>query len=275
MVPVGWRLQVEGARMTAQKVELEVRGNVAILRLNEPAKLNPLTTLLIEDFNLALDKLDSAVRALLVTGAGRAFCSGAALDIDPEVIGARQGDAGEILETHVNPLMSRLRNLSIPWICAVRGAAAGAGASLALAGDLVVASETAYFLQAFARIGLVPDGGSTHLLARTIGRVRAMELMLLADRLPAVKAYEWGLINRVVPDAALEDEALALATKLANGPAVALGLIRKAVWAAVDSDWENALRTERQLQTIAGRTHDFREGIAAFNAKRPASFTGK
>jgi 2-(1,2-epoxy-1,2-dihydrophenyl)acetyl-CoA isomerase len=183
-------------------------------------------------------------------------------------------DPTAILETHVNPLMSKLRNLPVPWICAVRGAAAGVGASLALAADLIVAGESAYFLQAFTRIGLVPDGGSSHLLVKTIGRVRAMELMLLAERLPAARALEWGLINRVVADAVLEDEAFKLASQLARGPAIALGLARQLAWSAVDEDWETVLKRERGAQCIAGRTRDADEGINAFIEKRTAVFNG-
>jgi 2-(1,2-epoxy-1,2-dihydrophenyl)acetyl-CoA isomerase len=169
--------------------------------------------------------------------------------------------------------MSKLRDLPMPWISSVRGAAAGVGASLALAGDMVVASETAFFLQAFSRIGLVPDGGSSHLLVKTIGRPRAMELMLLGDRLPAKTALEWGLINRVVPDTELEAASLELATRLAQG-AASLKLIRKLAWTAVDGEWSKSLATERDLQRSAGRTADHREGVAAFFGKRPAAFKG-
>jgi 2-(1,2-epoxy-1,2-dihydrophenyl)acetyl-CoA isomerase len=259
-----------------QKIEVEKRGNVGILRLNEPAKLNAVAPLMIEEMERALDDLTSSVRAVIITGAGRAFCSGAALDVaaDDPAVDRSQRDLGLFLQTHINPLMSKLRNLPVPWISAVRGAAAGVGASLALAGDMVIAGEGAYFLQAFARIGLVPDGGATHLLVRTIGRVRAMELMMLADRLPASKAHEWGLVSRVVPDAALDEEALTVASSLADGPVVTLGLIRKAVWTAIDADWEDALLNERELQRVAGRTSDVDEGIAAFNDKRRPSFKG-
>ncbi|MET0984028.1 MAG: enoyl-CoA hydratase-related protein [Steroidobacteraceae bacterium] len=262
--------------MNYQKIQFEVREHIGILRLHDPTKLNALTPLMVDEINHVLDQSLNGIRALIVTGTGRAFCSGAALDggmgiPDPDF---SKRDIGLVLEERINPMMSRLRVLSIPWISVVRGAAAGAGASLGLAGDMVIASESAYFLQAFARIGLVPDAGSTHLLVRTIGRARAMELMMLADRLPAAKALEWGLINRVVPDAALDDEAFALASALAKGPTIALSLIRKAVWTAVDTDWNTTLQTERELQTTAGRTHDYDEGVAAFNAKRAAQFTG-
>lgn len=260
--------------MNYQKIQFEVREHIGILRLNDPARLNALTLEMVDEINHVLDDRLDGVRVLILTGSGRAFCSGAALDGGVPDSDVSKRDIGLVLEERINPMMSRLRALSIPWISVVRGAAAGAGASLGLAGDMVLASDSAYFLQAFARIGLVPDAGSTHLLVRTIGRARAMELMMLADRLPAAKALEWGLINRVVAEAALEDEAFVLAATLAKGPTIALSLIRKAVWTAVDADWDTTLKTERELQTTAGRTHDYDEGVAAFVAKRAARFTG-
>jgi 2-(1,2-epoxy-1,2-dihydrophenyl)acetyl-CoA isomerase len=163
----------------------------------------------------------------------------------------------------------------VPLISAVRGAAAGVGASIALSADIIVAGQGAYFLQAFRRIGLVPDGGSTFLLTRAIGRVRAMEMMLLAERIPAPKAMEWGLITRLVADDAVETEALRLAAELAAGPTVAIGLIRKAAWAAAETGgFQDALNTERNLQRKCGSTADFREGVNAFLEKRTAQFKG-
>lgn len=263
--------------MKYEKITFEKRDSTAVLTLNEPAKLNALSLVMIHEISDALDRIDDATRVLIVTGAGRAFCSGAGLDGGMGEISEdpAQRDLGLVLETLLNPLISRFRNLPIPWISAVNGAAAGFGASLALAGDLIIASDKAYFLQAFARIGLVPDGGATHILVRALGRVRAMQMMLLAEPLPAATALEWGLINRVVPDESLQGEALALAAKLAQGPSVALGLIRRAAWDAEDADWETALRTEREMQLVAGQTEDFMEGVAAFNEKRKAKFSGR
>jgi 2-(1,2-epoxy-1,2-dihydrophenyl)acetyl-CoA isomerase len=255
-------------------LELEWEGEVAIVRLNDPATLNAITLDNIDAFSKALDEIEIRARAMIVTGTGRAFCSGANLARGmSEEVAPEPFDAGLPLETHINPLMHRLRALPLPWITAVRGAAAGAGASLALAADMIVASETAYFLQAFSRIGLVPDGGSTHLLVRTIGRPRAMELMMLGDRLPARTAQHWGLINRVVPDECLEEEALELANQLAGG-AWSLRSIRQLAWQAVDDGWDDALESERKMQREAGRTADYREGVAAFQAKRTAGFVG-
>lgn len=262
--------------MAFEKLEIEQQDALTILRLNDPDRLNAVSIQMIEELDEALDQAVRSSRAIILTGVGRAFCSGAGLNdglgagSDPE-----GPDFGASLESHINPLMTRLRNLSIPWIAAVRGPAAGVGCSFALAADMTIASETAYFLQAFARIGLAPDGGSSHLLARGLTRARAMEMMLLGDRVPAQQALEWGLINRVVPDDQLEGAAIELATRLANGPTRTLGLIRKLAWEALDSDWESALRNERNTQRIVGRTHDAGEGIKAFLEKRPARFEGR
>ena len=254
-------------------VEYELTGHVATVRLHDPATLNALTPQVVEALHDAARRASREARAMLLCGAGRGFCSGWNLAVAPT---ANDGppDAGMALEAHVNPLMRTLRDLPIPWVSAVHGAAAGVGASLALMADLIVAGEGAYFLQAFRRIGLVPDGGATWLLAQAAGRARAMELMLLGERLPAPKALKWGLINRVVPDAEVQPVALALVHELADGPTRALALIRQAAWAATASDLDAALVTERTLQTQAGQTSDFREGVSAFLEKRPARFTG-
>jgi 2-(1,2-epoxy-1,2-dihydrophenyl)acetyl-CoA isomerase len=260
--------------MTTTGMSLEWRDQIAILRMDDPSTLNAVTLGSIEAFGDLLDEVAARARAMILTGAGRAFCSGANIGMGME--GRMDGadyDAGETLDSHINPLMTRLRNLPLPWVSAVNGAAAGVGASLALAGDMIVAGESAFFLQAFSRIGLAPDGGSSHLLVRTIGRARASELMLLGERLSAAKALEWGLINRVVPDAELAEAALALAQRLAKG-AYSQRLIRQLAWSAVDADWETTLAQERAAQRTAGQSADHREGVRAFMEKRAATFTG-
>jgi 2-(1,2-epoxy-1,2-dihydrophenyl)acetyl-CoA isomerase len=259
----------------SSKIDFELSGSVAILRLNDPATLNSLSLDMIEDMHDRIRTLDGAVRALLLTGAGTAFCSGANLAGGLVDFTSSNCDPGLVLETHINPLMLSFNTLGIPWVSAVRGAAAGVGAALALAADLIVAGENAYFLQAFRRIGLVPDGGSTYLLVKAIGRVRAMEMMLLGEKLPAAKALEWGLINRVVADEDVERTALELAKSLAAGPTRALGLIRNNAWLATHADMDVTMQAERSAQKRAGTSPDLREGVQAFLEKRPARFTGQ
>lgn len=266
-----WEQRGDG--VTFKTIEIEHKGRVGILRLNDPARLNAVSMAMVEEIGEALDLLVRSSRAMILTGAGKAFCSGANLAGGLSQPGS-DSDFGLSLETHINPLMTRLRDLPIPWITSVRGPAAGVGCSMGLAGDMIVASETAYFLQAFSRIGLVPDGGSSHLLVRAIGRPRAMEMMLLGERIPAAKALQWGLVNQVVADDALDAAALALAERLASGPA-SLGQTRRIVWNAIDEPWAGAIWKEREEQLIAGRTSDAGEGIAAFLEKRPAQFQGK
>jgi 2-(1,2-epoxy-1,2-dihydrophenyl)acetyl-CoA isomerase len=260
--------------MTYATLIFETLDDVALIRLNDPATLNAMTPRMTEEMREAITAAERSARALVLSSVGRAFSSGVNLSREHSAEITRV-DAGLMLETHVNPLMSALRGLSIPWVSAVRGPAAGVGASIALAADLIVAGESAYFLQAFRRIGLVPDGGSAYLLARAIGRVRAMELMLLGGKLAAKTALEWGLINRVVPDTDVETTTLELARELAQGPTRCLGLIRKLSWEALDSTWEDQLKLERELQREAGTTKDFKEGVTAFQQKRPAKFSGR
>ncbi len=262
--------------MTYTTIELERDGDVAIIRLNDPSTLNAVTVKTIEEIGAALDEIRGSARAMVLTGAGRAFCSGANLSAG---MGDRRSDgpydSGSVLESHINPLMLRLRDLPFPWVSAVKGSAAGVGCSFALAADMVVCGESAFFLQAFARIGLVPDGGSSWILARSIGRARAMEMMLLGERIPAAKALEWGMINRLVPDERVMPAALDLARALAAGPTKSLAMIRRMAWSAADQSFEEAMTTERNNQRLAGQTKDHREGVAAFLAKRPAQFTGQ
>lgn len=261
--------------MAYKTIELERDGDVAIIRLNDPATLNAVTMRMIEEIDAALDEISGAARSMVLTGAGRAFCSGANLSAG---MGDRKSDgpydSGSVLESHINPLMLRLRDVPFPWVSAVKGSAAGVGCSFALAADIVVCGESAFFLQAFARIGLVPDGGSSWILANSVGRARAMEMMLLGERLPAAKALEWGMVNRLVPDEQLMPAALDLAKALAAGPTQALGMIRRMAWSAANASFEEAMKTERNNQRLAGQTKDHREGVTAFLAKRPAQFTG-
>jgi 2-(1,2-epoxy-1,2-dihydrophenyl)acetyl-CoA isomerase len=259
--------------MSYRLIAFEREGNVALIRMSDPATLNAVSLAMAQELADAFERADGEARAAILTGAGRGFCSGAnlAADLDPA---SPDYDAGSYLHTHYGPMMLGIRKLRIPLVTAVNGAAAGIGCSLALAGDLVLAGESAYFLQAFQRVGLVPDGGSAYLLARSIGRARALEMMLLGERIGAAQALEWGMINRVVADSELAATALALATKLAEGPTIALAKIRELAWRATETTFAEQLDLERDLQREAGRTADHREGVAAFRAKRAPRFTG-
>jgi 2-(1,2-epoxy-1,2-dihydrophenyl)acetyl-CoA isomerase len=260
--------------MAYNKLKLTTEGAIQVITLSDPATMNAAGVDLAAELRQALAhaaKPDAGVRAVVITGEGRGFCSGA--NLQPGGAGA-SADAGDALETVYNPLVTAVRDFPAPIVTAVNGAAAGVGCSLALLGDIIVAGESAYFLQAFRRIGLIPDGGSTYILPRMIGKARAMEMTLFGERIPAAKALEWGMINRVVPDAELMPTAMALAGELAKGPA-SLGLIRQTIWASLDSGWADQLDRERKGQSVAGRTEDFREGVAAFLQKRPAEFKGR
>jgi len=249
-------------------------GKVAVLTLNHPEAMNAAGVKLVKGAYAALNFVEdpkNGFRAVVLTGEGRGFCSGA--NLAERGTGEDPG-VGHALENTYHPFLRKLRDLPIPIVTAVNGAAAGVGMSIALMGDLVVASKSAYFLQAFTRIGLVPDGGSTWLLPRLIGLARAKELSLLAERLPAEKAAEWGLINRVVGENELMEEALKLANQLAEGPA-SLAITRSLYWQSPLNSYEEQLDLERASQERAGKTEDFREGVSAFLQKRQAKFSGK
>ena len=256
-----------------------VDGGVARITLNRPDKLNSFNEEMHGALAAALDRAaeDPSVRAILLTGAGRAFCAGQDL-ADSAAAGAGAGpemDLGAAIERHYNPLVRRLRGLDKPVVCAVNGVAAGAGANVALACDIVIAAASAQFIQAFCRIGLVPDSGGTWFLPHLVGEARAKGLALLGEGLPAQQALDWGLIWSVADDDALAGEAAALAARLAAAPTRSLGLIKRALHAAPSQGLDAQLDLERDLQREAGRTEDFREGVTAFLQKRKPDFKGR
>lgn len=259
--------------MTFEYITLEQSPDaVATLTLNRPDSLNALKAEMLDEMRAAVESLPgSGARALLLTGAGRGFSSGADLASG----GGLPGDVGAALEAHFNPLIEALFACPLPVVAAVNGPCAGAGCSLALTADLVIAGRSAYFLQAFINIGLIPDAGATWLLPRLAGRARAMEMMMLGERIPAEKAADWGLISRMVEDEELAAEGTALATRLAQGPTLAYALLRRLARDAEQSSLTEALAAERIAQRDAGRTNDFKSAVFAFLQKQKPTFDGR
>ena len=264
--------------MTYQNIRFSIDGGIARLTLARPDKLNSFTEAMHLEARDALDRVqrDGAARLLVLGGAGRGFCAGQDLGDRAMQIGAGQApDLGATVETFYKPLILALQNLRVPTLAAVNGIAAGAGASIALACDLVVAAESAYFLQAFSKVGLIPDTGGTWLLPQRVGMARAMGLALLAERLPARQAADWGLIWSCVADDAFEAEIDRLATRLAQAPTRALVRTRQAMQAAASHTLEQQLSMEAGIMRELGWRSDYAEGVAAFLEKRPARFTGE
>lgn len=255
---------------------VDTRPGVVRIVLNRPDKLNSFNEDLHRELLAAVRaaEADASVRCLVLTGAGRGFCAG-------QDLGARKTDdpdqkfnLGESLEKFYNPLIRTLRSLRMPVICAVNGVAAGAGANLALAADIVVAARSARFIQAFSRIGLIPDAGGTWVLPRLVGQARATALAMLAEPISAEQAEQWGMIWRVVDDEELEEHVWAMAENLATRPTRALALIKQAFLNSSSNTLEQQLEVERDLQSQAGETSDFREGVNAFMEKREPRFNG-
>ena len=256
---------------------VSVEAGIETITLNRPEKLNALNPEMHQLLRAALERaaVDAEIRVVLLTGAGRGFCTGQDLAERDVSAGAAPIDLSVSLGSHYNPLVRRLRALPKPIICAVNGVAAGAGANIALACDLVIAARSASFIQAFSKIGLMPDAGGSYFLPRLIGTARAMGLALLAEKLDAEQAVQWGLIWKVVDDQQLINEANALALKLANGPTKGYGLLKKAMYASPGNSLDAQLDLERDLQREAGYSEDYREGVTAFKEKREPRFKGK
>ena len=262
----------------ASSVLYEARGAVALVTLNRPQALNSFTRQMHRDLWAALDRAeaDSKIRALVITGAGRGFCAGADLsefDFAPGPDLIKRADPGPVIDQAFNPTARRLQNLRMPTIAAVNGVAAGAGASLAMCCDIAVASPAASFIQAFSKIGLIPDAGGSWLLVERLGMARAMALAMTGDKLSADKAKEWGLIWDVAEDSVAA--ALALAERLAVMPTKALVATRQLLRDAGTRSFSQHLDTERDTQSAMGRTHDYIEGVNAFLQKRAPEFKGE
>ena len=255
----------------------EAADGVAMLTLNRPEKLNAFNEAMHGELAQALERIeaDPGLRAILLTGAGRGFCAGQ--DLGDRVMGEGDGppDLGDTLERLYNPLIRRICRLERPVVCAVNGVAAGAGANLAFNCDIVLAARSAKFIEPFCKLGLVPDAGGTYILPRLVGAARARGLALLGESISAEQAEAWGLIWRAVDDDRLMDEAMGLARHLATQPTKGLGLIKRALLASATNSLGAQLDLERDLQREAGRTEDYREGVTAFMAKRPATFKGR
>lgn len=262
--------------MSYQTILFELNEGVARLTFNRPDRLNSFNVQMHEEVRDALGKVASGdARVLVLTGAGRGFCAGQDLGDRAVAPGGQGVDLGESIEKYYNPLVLKLRNLPMPVIAAVNGVAAGAGANIALACDLVIAARSASFVQAFAKLGLLPDSGGTWVLPRLLGNARALGLALLGDKLPAEQAAQWGLIWRCVEDNELKETVDTLARQLAVAPTRGLARTKQAIYESWRRTFEQQLEHERDTQRELGRSHDYAEGVAAFTEKRNPKFTGR
>jgi 2-(1,2-epoxy-1,2-dihydrophenyl)acetyl-CoA isomerase len=270
-----WQSPLREKTMTESSILLQRDGAIARLTLNRPDRLNALTLAMLGELSAALSDLDGdeTVRAVILTGTGRGFCAGQDLT-DHEAVDDTRA-IRSVVERHYNPVIRQIRALPQPVIAAVNGVAAGAGCSLALACDIVIAKESAYFSHAFGKIGLIPDAGGSYFLPRLVGQARALGLSLLCRSISAKMAADWGMIWNSLPDAEFESEIEATAKYLAEMPTVALGLIKHAINVSGHHSLEQQLAVEAELQAQAAETEDYQEGRAAFLEKRKPRFIGR
>jgi 2-(1,2-epoxy-1,2-dihydrophenyl)acetyl-CoA isomerase len=263
--------------MNYENILFEINDGIAQLTLNRPDKLNSFTQAMHDEVRHAVHKVgtDKGVRVLILTGAGRGFCAGQDLSDRAVEPGARAVDLGDSVEKNYAPLVLALRGLPMPVICAVNGVAAGAGANLALACDIVLAAKSASFVEVFCKLGLIPDTGGTYFLPRLIGSARAMGLTMLGEKLSAEKAEAWGLIWKAVPDEELAAETMAMARHFATAPTKGLAFTKQALYASPHNTLQQQLTLECGMMSELGRTEDYREGVAAFMEKRAPQFQGK
>jgi 2-(1,2-epoxy-1,2-dihydrophenyl)acetyl-CoA isomerase len=263
--------------MRYESIKFEASNGVGRITLNRPDRLNSFTSAMHAEVRdaLAAAKSDATLRVLLLTGAGRGFCAGQDLSDRAVAPGEAAVDLGASIENNYRPLVLALRALPLPVVCAVNGVAAGAGANLALACDIVIATKSASFIQAFCKIGLIPDSGGTYFLPRVVGSARAMGLALLGDKLHAEQAAAWGLIWKCVEDTEFADVVEGLLAQLAQAPTRGLAEIKRALYASAGNTLETQLDLERDIQRELGYSADYREGVAAFLEKRPPRFSGK
>jgi 2-(1,2-epoxy-1,2-dihydrophenyl)acetyl-CoA isomerase len=263
--------------MSYENILFSSEGGIARLTLNRPERLNSFNDAMHAEVRdaIARVKADTSVRVLLLTGAGRGFCAGQDLGDRAVAPGAEPVDLGASIERNYRPLVLALRRLPLPVVCAVNGVAAGAGANIALACDIVIAAKSASFIQAFSKIGLIPDSGGTYFLPRLVGRARAIGLTMLGERLIAEQAAEWGLIWQCVEDNELHETVEKLLRTLAGAPTAGLAAAKRAIYASADNTLETQLDLERDLQRELGRSADYQEGVAAFTAKRAPRFVGR
>ena len=263
--------------MNFENIVFQIEHGIARLTLNRPDKLNSFTVAMHREVRAALEQVqaDPTVRVLLLTGAGRGFCAGQDLSDRAVEPGAEGVDLGASVEAWYAPLILTLRSLPLPVICAVNGVAAGAGANIALACDIVLAAKSASFVEVFCKLGLIPDSGGTWHLPRLVGHARAMGMAMLGEKLPAETAEQWGLIWKAVPDEALMEEAVAMAKHFALAPTKGLAFTKRALQASCGNSLAEQLKLEGEMMRELGYSHDYREGVAAFVAKRAPHFKGE